>query len=75
MDAASEGETLDEILNNPANFSIINSCGWPITKVISLSTKTEFIHRLVYHEVIGKRLPAIFAFKKGLSILNIADLL
>ena len=46
-----------------------------MSKMINLSSKTEFIHLLIYHEVIGRRLPAILAFKKGLSILGVDSLL
>lgn len=75
MDAASSTEELNVVVDNPCYLSIINSCGWPITKPITLTSKIEFIHRLVYHEVIGKRLSAISSFKKGLAILNLEKLL
>ena len=46
-----------------------------MAKLITLRSKTEFLHCLIHEEVVGKCLKAISAFKKGLSILSIDDVL
>ena len=62
-----------EIVDNA--IPIINSSGWPITKLINSRTKAEFIQRLIYHEVVGKRLSAINSFCVGLSKLGVLGLI
>ncbi len=73
LDGATSKETLDEIIDYPAAVPLINSCGWPPTKVITLSSKNELIHCLVHHEVIQRRSPAISAFREGLSVLGLCS--
>lgn len=73
MDVATTPEAVNDIMDEPAYSSIINSCGWPSTKPITLSTKAEFIARLIHHEVIFKRSVSIASFRDGLSVLRMKE--
>ena len=73
MDLAMDEKALNDIIDSPAYSGIINSCGWPITKMITVHSRAEFIHRLIYHEVVGKRSCAVSAFKEGMSILGMCE--
>ena len=75
MDTATSSEELNKVMNEPALVGIIDSCGWPAYKQITMSNKTEFIHCLTYHEVVSKRLIAISAFEQGLSTLGLSEAL
>ena len=55
--------------------AIVNSSGWPTTKVITLSNKTELISGLVLQEVVLKREAQLQSFRKGLDYLGVLQLL
>ena len=55
--------------------AIVNSTGWPTTKCITTSSKSEFLQQLILNEVILKRQQAINALCRGLDRLNFVKLL
>ena len=72
-DASTEDE-VDDILDNPSYAYILKSCGWCITKPITLSNKMQFLQHLVQDEVIAKRERNMKAFVCGLDCLEFGEL-
>ena len=75
LDHASTVDEINTVIDDPRYAGILNSCGWPTTKCITATSKTEFLQCLVHNEVIHKRLGAIQAFCQGLEHLNVVTLL
>lgn len=73
MDAATSTEELDDVLDNQAFHHLINTSGWPTSKLISMTSKMEFIHCLIVNEVVHKRSAATMAFRQGLSVLRMDE--
>ena len=65
---------MDDILDNPSYAYILKSCGWCITKPITLSNKMQFLQHLVQDEVIAKRERNMKAFVRGLDYLEFGEL-
>lgn len=54
--------------------AIINCSRWPITKPVTVNTKTELVQTLLVEELLNKRLDNIRAMKRGLSVLGFVDM-
>ncbi len=54
--------------------AIINCSRWPITKAVTMNTKTELVQILLVEELLNKRLDNIRAMKRGLMVLGFADM-
>lgn len=63
---------IDELLDQDQYLAVVNSSGWPPTKMLTLKNKAEFLDGLV---LVSKREPAIAAFGKGLELLGVLTLL
>ena len=68
-------DQINKVLDDPRYGGILNSSGWPTTKCINTTTKTEFLQCLIHNEVIRKRLEAVQAFCQGLEHLKVVTLL
>ena len=55
--------------------AIVNASGWPMTKMITVINKTEFLEGLINQEVVVKRDLQISAFGKGLEQLGVLSLI
>ena len=75
MDSADSLDNINEIIDDPRFNGVLNSSGWPMTKCIKLSTKSEFLQCLIFNEVVQKRQLAVQSFCKGLDHLNVHKLL
>lgn len=74
IDQAPNDEALDVILDDRENMAIINCSRWPITKTVTMNTKTELVQILLVEELLNKRLDNIRALKRGLMVLGFADM-
>ena len=63
------------MLDDPRYLAIVNSCGWPPTKVINIATREEFLHGLVNHELLGKRETQVHHLCQGMELLSLVTLI
>ena len=75
MDHSTTLDQINDILDDPRYAAILNSSGWPITKCINTTTKTEFLQCLIHNEVVQKRLKSVQSFCQGLEHLKVVTLL
>ena len=54
--------------------ALINASSWPITKTISMQSKTEITQCLLLDELINKRDNNTRSFRKGLKVLGFFDI-
>ena len=54
--------------------AIINCSRWPVTKPVTMNTKTELVQTLLVEELLNKRLDNIRAMKRGLTVLGFVDM-
>lgn len=66
---------IDSLIDEDKYLAIINSSGWPPTKVLTPRNKAEFMNRLIQQELVSKRDAAISAFGRGLELLGILTII
>ena len=74
IDQAADDEVLDQLLDDRENMAIINCSRWPVTKPVTMNTKTELVQTLLVEELLNKRLDNIRAMKRGLTVLGFVDM-
>ena len=75
IDQAADDEVLDQLLDDRENMAIINCSRWPVTKPVTMNTKTELVQTLLVEELLNKRLDNIRAMKRGLTVLGFVDMI
>ena len=65
-----DDEALDLLLDDRENMAIINCSRWPITKPVTVTTRTELVQVLLVEELLNKRVDNIQALKCGLMVLG-----
>ena len=59
IDQAADDEALDLLLDDRENMAIINCSRWPITKPVTVITRTELVQVLLVEELLNKRVDNI----------------
>ena len=72
---AYEQQGISKLVDEERYIAIVNSSGWPPTRVIAPNNKVEFLEGLINQEVLKKREAQIAAFGKGLEQLGLLILL
>lgn len=62
-------------MNEEKYLAIINSSGWPPTKMLTPQNKAEFLSGLIQQELVVKRECAILAFGRGLELLKMLSII
>ena len=75
LDEAASNNDIDVLLDDPSKMSIINMSRWSATKPITLETRNELLHCLIYEEVIHKSESHLLQFRKGLDSLGVLRML
>ena len=75
LNCLSSTEELDAVLDEDKYIAIVNSSGWPGTKVITLTNKTEFVNCLVWQQIVSSREEAVIAFGHGLELVGLHTLI
>jgi hypothetical protein len=68
-------EAINKLLDQDKYIGILNSSGWPTTRILSPENKAEFMQELIVQELITKRAKVINAFCRGLEILGVLTLI
>ena len=63
------------MIDDPRFMAILNSSGWPVTRCVSLASKSELLQQLIFNEVVQKRQQAIHSVCRGLDQLKVVKLL
>ncbi len=75
MDNATNTDEVDEIIDLPANSTIINASGWSSIEPVTHANRYRLIQNLIGEEVILKRERNMKAFFCGLNVLKVGDLM
>lgn len=57
------------------NSVIVDSCGWPIERLVTVFNKHELTQQLLCEELLTKRMDALNNFREGLNYFGLVDLL
>lgn len=68
-------DDIDQLLDQDKYIAIVNSSGWPTTKMLRPTNKAEFLDGLIRQELIIRRGKAIDAFGRGLEMLGLQSLI
>ena len=66
---------INELLEDDKYLAIVNSSGWPPTRLLTMANKAEYLYGLIHQELVYRRESAITSFGKGLEHLGICTLI
>lgn len=68
-------ERINDVLENSSIMAIVNHSRWSVTDAITKSNKLALLQQLIWEEVVHRREHNLKAFRKGLNILGIVNLI
>lgn len=72
---ATSDDELDQLLDDPAYSTLLNHSSWSLTDPVNRSNKHALLQQLILEEVIIRREVNLKAFRRGLQVLGLCDLL
>ena len=66
---------INQLLDEDRYLAIVNSSGWPPTKMLTLTNKAEFLNGLIHQELVSNREAAITSFGRGLELLGMLTMI
>ena len=75
LDNAGTDEEINLVLEHPSVMMIINSSRWSVTEMITKANKSALLQLLIWEEVVKRREENLMAFRKGMNVLGMLDML
>ena len=75
LNKSSSQDEIKNLLDQDKYLAVVNSCGWPPEKFITLANRIELINGLIEQELVHKRERVIAAFGRGLEALGMLALI